>query len=148
MATCDGNEIHIFYSKKRKDNLYIRTGNLNILEAKFHRVSVMFKDEIERDMLERYITRSVDPHQYLKLLDKGSVEIEDILRTDAMPDFEIEELDNGWWYSNLFNEEEIEKKWVFFKRKVYTTIIYNNNNKSKVLKSRTPITAQTVRELV
>lgn len=147
MAVADGAKIHVFYTKDRHKRLYIRTGELNIFDAKFHALNVKINDFQEIDAIDRYIKRISVPEMFLPLLDKEVVTWKDILGTNAMPDFIEVEVKDGWIYSNIYNETYYERFMLFFKRKVYTTTLYKGVRHKKIT-SYKPITDQSVLFLV
>lgn len=147
MAVADGNKIHIFYTKDRPKRLYIRTGELNIFDAKFYGKNVQIHNHQEIDAIDRYINRISAPEMFLPLLDKEVVTWKDIMGTNAMPDFKEVEVKDGWIYSNIYDGTYYKRFMLFFKRKVYTTKLHKGVRVKRII-SYKPITDQSVLFLV
>lgn len=148
MATANAKELHIFCRKDRgtKDTMtiYVRRGNLVFYEAKFSSFSLYVKDD-ERELVEKYINNTDDAYKILELEKINNPTIEDLYSTEAMSSLERGQA--GYWcYNALYNCEEY-KEFLFWKRKVYTTILHSVLDGSPlVFKSRKPITFAKIQE--
>lgn len=117
------------------------------MDAKFHDISVKEVNDKISEAIERYVERTSAPEQFLELLGKESITWDDIVQTEAMPDFEEVLLKDGWIYSNIYNEVKDKRFLGIFKRKLYTTILHKEDS-TREITSYKPIIDQSVLFLV
>lgn len=146
-AVCDTKNIHVNTNLKKANSesvpVYIRTGDMGILNAKFYRVDVLASTPLDRQKILLYIDQATDGDNFISLIHKRCVTFEEFVATKACPSYLEKKLDDGWVYCSLFNTVDKKRSLWMFKKVVYQTILHKGDRCKVVVKDK-PITDQTV----
>lgn len=119
---------------------------MNFFDAKFHNVNIRVANEQEKRDLVQYVLQVSCPERLLPLLKTPNPSLEDVYKTDAVPDLEIGTLEQGWVYNSLYNTI-VDKKKLFFHKKLYQTTLHKGSD-TRIIHSKKPITIETIPTLL